>query len=117
MAQTTIDTLLVRIKADTKQLESELKKLRSKTQQSTKQMSKGFMQLDKGLARTVRNIGLVGGAIGVAFGGIAIKKIVNVGSEIEGLQIRLKALFGSAEEGAKAFEKMSEFASKVPFSL
>ena len=68
MAQTTIDTLLVRIKADTKQLESELKKLRSKTQQSTKQMSKGFMQLDKGLARTVRNIGLVGGAIGVAFG-------------------------------------------------
>ena len=117
MAQTTIDTLLVRIKADTKQLESELKKLRSKTQQSTKQMSKGFMQLDKGLARTVRNIGLVGGAIGVAFGGIAIKKIVNVGSEIEGLQIRLKGLFGSAEEGAKAFEKMSEFASKVPFSL
>lgn len=117
MAQTTVDTLLVKIKADTKQLENELKKLQGKTQQTSKNMSKGFMQFDKGLARTVRNIGLVGGAIGAVFGGIAIKKIINVGSEIEGLQIRLKALFGSAEEGSKAFDKMAEFASKVPFSL
>ena len=117
MAQTTVDTLLVKIKADTKQLENELKKLQGKTQQTSKNMSKGFMQFDKGLARTVRNIGLVGGALGAVFGGIAIKKIINVGSEIEGLQIRLKALFGSAEEGSKAFDKMAEFASKVPFSL
>ncbi len=117
MAETTVDTLLVKIKADTKQLEGELKKLQGKTQQTSKNMSKGFMQFDKGLARTVRNIGLVGGAIGAVFGGIAIKKIINVGSEIEGLQIRLKALFGSAEEGSKAFEKMAEFASRVPFSL
>ena len=117
MAQTTVDTLLVKIKADTKQLESELKKLQGKTRQTSKNMSKGFLQFDRGLARTVKTIGLVGGAIGAVFGGIAIKKIINVGSEIEGLQIRLKALFGSAEEGSKAFEQMAEFASKVPFSL
>ena len=55
-------------------------------------MSKGFLQFDRGLARTVKTIGLVGGAIGAVYGVIAIKKIINVGSEIEALQIRLKAL-------------------------
>src|SRR5210317_564704 len=49
--------------------------------------------------------------------GLVIRNLVNTGKEIEGLQVRLKFLFGSAEEGAKAFDKMAKFASKVPFSL
>ena len=49
--------------------------------------------------------------------GLAIRSIVNTGKEIEGLQVRLKFLFGTAEEGAKAFDEMAKFASKVPFSL
>ena len=117
MAQTTVDTLLVKIKADTKQLESELKKLQGKTQQTSKNMSKGFLHFDRGLARTVKKIGLVGGAIGAVFGGIAIKKVVDVGMSIESLRVRMELLFGSVEEGAKAFDVMADFASKVPFSL
>ncbi len=50
-------------------------------------------------------------------GGVAIKSFVDVGRQVESLQIRLKFLFGSVEEGAKAFDVMSKFASKVPFSL
>ena len=49
--------------------------------------------------------------------GLVIRSLVNTGKEIENLQVRLKFLFGSAEEGAKAFDKMAKFASKVPFSL
>ncbi len=49
--------------------------------------------------------------------GLVIRNLVNTGKEIEGLQVRLKFLFGSVEEGAKAFDKMAKFASKVPFSL
>ncbi len=49
--------------------------------------------------------------------GLVIRNIVNTGKEIEGLQVRLKFLFGSAKEGAKAFEEMAKFASRVPFSL
>ena len=49
--------------------------------------------------------------------GLAIKSLVNTGKEIESLQVRLKFLFGTAEEGAKAFDNMAKFASKVPFSL
>lgn len=49
--------------------------------------------------------------------GLAIRSLVKTGMEIEGLQVRLKFLFGSVEEGTKAFDKMAKFASKVPFSL
>jgi len=49
--------------------------------------------------------------------GLAIRSLVKTGMEIENLQVRLKFLFGTAEEGAKAFDKMATFASKVPFSL
>ena len=49
--------------------------------------------------------------------GLAIRSLVNTGKEIENLQVRLKFLFGTAEEGAKAFDEMAKFASKVPFSL
>ena len=49
--------------------------------------------------------------------GLAIKSLVNTGKSIENLQVRLKFLFGTAEEGAKAFDEMAKFAAKVPFSL
>ncbi len=49
--------------------------------------------------------------------GLAIKSFVDVGNQVETLQLRLKFLFGSVEEGSKAFDEMASFASKVPFSL
>ena len=49
--------------------------------------------------------------------GLVIRNIINTGKQIENLQVQLKFLFGSAQEGAKAFDEMAKFASKVPFSL
>ncbi len=49
--------------------------------------------------------------------GLVIRNLVNTGKEIESLQVRLKFLFGTAEEGAKAFDNMAKFVAKVPFSL
>ena len=49
--------------------------------------------------------------------GLVIRNVVNTGKQIENLQVQLKFLFGSAQEGAKAFDEMAKFASKVPFSL
>jgi lambda family phage tail tape measure protein len=49
--------------------------------------------------------------------GLVVKSFVNVGKEVESLQVRFKFLFGSAEEGAVAFENLSKFAGQVPFSL
>jgi|TARA_R100000455_G_C6270363_1_gene126204 hypothetical protein len=49
--------------------------------------------------------------------GLVVKSFVDVGKEVESLNIRFKFLFGSAEEGAKAFDNLAKFAGTVPFSL
>lgn len=46
-----------------------------------------------------------------------VRGLINVGKEVESLQLRFKFLFGSAQEGAKAFETLTNFAAGVPFSL
>lgn len=58
-------------------------------------------------------------ALGIAAIGASklAKGIVNVGRQVENLQTRFKFLFGSAEEGAKAFDTLATFAGTVPFSL
>ena len=83
---------------------------KDKTRQAMKSATTGIDKLKKSVFN-LRNA-LVG--IGA---GVAIKSFVDVGRQVESLQIRLKFLFGSVEEGAKAFDVMSKFASKVPFSL
>jgi len=49
--------------------------------------------------------------------GVFAKQIVDTGRQVENLSTRFKFLFGSATEGAKAFDTLTDFASKVPFSL
>ena len=56
-------------------------------------------------------------ALAGVFAGKIARGIVNVGRQVENLETRFKFLFGSAEEGAKAFNTLTEFAGTVPFSL
>jgi hypothetical protein len=49
--------------------------------------------------------------------GVAVKEFISVGRSVEDLQVRLKQLFGSTQEGSKAFDVMARFAGRVPFSL
>lgn len=49
--------------------------------------------------------------------GLFAKQIVDTGKQVEGLSQRFKFLFGDAAEGAKAFDTLTSFAAKVPFSL
>ena len=58
---------------------------------------------------------LKGAFIGLGTG-LVVKSFISTGRSIEDLQVRLKQLFGSTQEGAKAFDVMANFASKVPFS-
>jgi 3-methyladenine DNA glycosylase Tag len=59
---------------------------------------------------------LRGALVGLGAGAV-IRSFVNVGKEVESLQIRFKFLFGSVDEGSKAFDNLTKFAGKVPFSL
>ena len=80
--------------------------------------------LNKSLGQSQKALGGLGTAAKVAAGalatigaGKALKSFVDVGRSVENLQLKFKFLFGSATEGAAAFETLSEFAATVPFSL
>jgi len=49
--------------------------------------------------------------------GLVVRNLVTTGKELENLRVRLKFLLKDTNEGAKAFDNMVKFASKVPFSL
>jgi len=49
--------------------------------------------------------------------GLVVKQFTDTGRAVENLSTRFKFLFGSAEQGAKAFDNLVKFAAKVPFSL
>ena len=83
---------------------------KDKTRQAMNSATKGV----DGLKSSVFN--LKNALIGLG-AGVAIKSFIDVGKQVESLQIRLKFLFGSVDEGAKAFDAMAKFAGKVPFSL
>tara|TARA_R100000995_G_scaffold77094_1_gene46994 strand:+ start:548 stop:2557 length:2010 start_codon:yes stop_codon:yes gene_type:complete len=57
-----------------------------------------------------------GALVGIGIGKFG-KSVIDVGRQVENLQTRFKFLFGSAEEGAKAFDTLSKFAGTVPFTL
>jgi len=83
-------------------------------QDKTKQ---ALSQVQGNLEKTKNSVlNLKNALIGLGVGTI-VKSFVDVGKEVESLQIRFKFLFGSAQEGAKAFDNLSDFAGKVPFSL
>jgi hypothetical protein len=94
---------------------------------STKKLNIDILARDKskqalsGVRKNLQNVknsvfSLKGALVGLGAGAV-IKGFVDVGKEVESLNIRFKFLFGSAEEGAKAFDNLSKFAGTVPFSL
>lgn len=104
---TTVDTLLVRIEADMSDLKRDLKRVSDQTERATNGMAEGFRKVGRAVAA-------LGGA---AIFGAFLKSTVQTGAQVEGLRVQLDALLGSTEEGGRAFENMTRFASRVPFSL
>ena len=80
----------------------------------TKQALTGVQKNLNNVKNTV--FSLKGALVGLGAGAI-VKSFVDVGKEVESLQVRFKFLFGSVEEGKVAFDSLTDFAGKVPFSL
>jgi len=89
-------------------------KINITAQDKTKQALTGVRGRLAGLKRSLIS---VQGALIAIGGGLAIKAVIGTGRSIEDLNVRLKQLFGSTQEGAKAFDVMAKFAGRVPFSL
>ncbi|MGI9359514.1 MAG: hypothetical protein ACR2ON_08925 [Paracoccaceae bacterium] len=104
---TPVDTLLVRIEADMRDLKRDLEKVAKHTEKTGKRMESAFKKAGKVIAQVAS----------VAVMGTFIKSSIQTGMAVENLRIQMDALLGSTEQGAKAFDAMTKFASKVPFSL
>jgi hypothetical protein len=78
---------------------------------------RAFASVNRGLAGVTRAAFSAKTALAGVGSGFAIKGIVNAASEVEQLKIRLKFLTGSVKDGARAFQIMDRYASRVPFTL
>ena len=112
-----LDKLVVRIEADLNDLKKGLNDAERKIKDSSGKMSNSFKNLDNRLTNLGTSVIKFGSILTATLGAVAIKDIIGVGIEIETLRIRFKSLFGSVEEGQKAFDELLTFAGKVPFSL
>lgn len=73
--------------------------------------------VQKGLSRLKQSVfNLKNAFIGLG-AGIVIKGFVDAGMQIENLEVQLNALFGSAKEGKKALQQVTDFAAGTPFEL
>jgi hypothetical protein len=78
---------------------------------------RAFNSVSRGLSNIQRNVfNLRNALIGIG-GATVLKGFLDAGIEVENLGIQLKALFGSAEAGAKALQQVTKFASETPFEL
>lgn len=73
--------------------------------------------VQKSLGRLKQSIFNVQNAFIGLGAGLVVRNLVNTGKELENLRVRLKFLLKDTNEGTKAFENMTKFASRVPFSL
>jgi len=83
---------------------------KDKTRQAMKSASSGLNNLKKSV------FSLQTALIGIG-GTLVAKSFLDTARETERLQVRFKFLFDDVREGEKAFRGLTEFASKVPFSL
>lgn len=81
------------------------------------QSARALRGVQKNLGDVRRRVFSLQTAFAALGAGLVIRSFVNVGKEVESLQVRFKFLFGSVEEGQVAFDNLAKFAGKVPFSL
>ena len=76
-----------------------------------------FAGVRSGLANLRSAVFSVQSALVGIGGGLVVKSILDVGSNVEQLRLRFAFLFKGVKEGDKAFKGLIDFASKVPFTL
>ncbi len=114
----TIDNLVVRIKADTKQLQTELKKVEGKIKLTGAAGGAAFGMGAAGIGGKLK--ALAGPAV-IGAVVIGLTKMttfaVRAGMEFEDLKDSLDTVFGSVEAGDKQFKRILDFAQNTPFQI
>mgnify|MGYP003119023358 CR=1 FL=1 len=116
---TTIDELVILIRADTKQLQGQLDQIEGKLKVTSARSAAAFGAAGGGMAAGMKVATKAGlGLIAVAAGTVmAIGKIAEVGSELEDLKKSLNQVFGGMAQGDAAMQKIFTFAQTTPFQI
>lgn len=110
--------MLLKIDATTEGLRRELKKAETAVNGGKKSIEANTKKIDKSFTSMGANVKKVVGVIAVAMGGMAIgRKFADIIVETEKLKGSLTTITGSAENAGKAFDKLTEFAAKTPFTI
>lgn len=112
-----LDKLVVKIEADLKDLKKGMAQANATVKKSSTDIQKSVAGIASKFGNLSTRIVKFGTVAAGVMTGVFLKSVVDVGLQIESLEIRLKSLFGSASEGSKAFDNMVKFAAQVPFSL
>ncbi len=111
---TTVDQLIVEIKADTKDLQSQLRRLEGRIGSAGKTGSTAFVPMIGSMKSMLPIIAGVVAGLG-AIG--AVRGIAQVGSEFEDMRDSLNQVFGSIQGGERAFNNILTFAQTTPFQV
>jgi len=114
----TVDQLIIRIKADTKQLQAELKKIEGKIKVTGAAGGAAFGMAAGGLGGKLKALA---GPVAIGAVVIGLTKMAafaaKAGMEFEDLKDSLDTVFGSVEAGDKQFKRILDFAQKTPFQI
>jgi len=114
-----IDKLIIKIEADTKQLQAQLNQIEGKLKTTGRAGNMAFGAAGAGMAASMSKAR--GGAIALAAAlfavGKSISTIAQVGMGFEDLKDSLDQVFGSVQKGDEALNKIFEFAQTTPFQI
>ena len=110
-----IDTLVIRIKADTKQLQKELKQIEGKIRVTGTAGGAAFGSMAGSLAKVKGPA--IAAAVAIAAIVLPMKAIAGVGAQFEDLKDSLDQVFGSMDAGDAAMQKVFQFAQTTPFQI
>lgn len=120
-----INQLLIRIDATTEQLRRELRRADQQVAQSTQRMEKELGRVDAAMRRVESAAGAMAHAAQRLLAPLAalisatatLNKLVSTARTFQTLQAALETATGSADNAARAFEALQDFARETPYGL
>lgn len=109
----TIGEISANVKADTRSFSHSMKDVRRDGDKTSKSVERDFSKMGRNIANVAMTAGAAIGTSLLALGGFAVKQA----AEFESLRIQIDTLTGSAEKGAKVFERLQKFSAGTPFQL
>lgn len=115
------DDVSIKFGADIASLVSSMNEMASKMETAMKKMEESSTKSSEKVSKSMKGMEIAMMALGPAMAALtaalSVGKIFEVASEFEQLEIRLKAVMGSARDAEEAFSYIKQFARDTPYDV